>query len=83
MDGGNTTVWLIVASAVLQQSVTFEFRLEPGIRRLNATPLQERGLPAKAACQSTSMLNVLTPSRASLAPTGFSVSSPEQGTPLS
>jgi hypothetical protein len=40
MDGGNTTVWLFVASAVLQRLVTFEFRLNP------AGILVERGLLA-------------------------------------
>jgi hypothetical protein len=33
MDGGNTTVRLFVSSAVLQRSVTIEFRLDPEIRR--------------------------------------------------
>ncbi len=41
---------------------------------LSLLPLSERGLPAKAVCQSISMLTVLPPSRASrtaapLAPT--------------
>ncbi|KAB0514620.1 hypothetical protein F7R05_10365 [Pseudomonas koreensis] len=34
MDGGNTTVWLFVTTAVLQRSVTIEFRLKPQNRRL-------------------------------------------------
>jgi hypothetical protein len=42
MDGGNTTVRLFVASAVSQRLVTFEFRLDRRIRRLNTISVGAR-----------------------------------------
>ncbi|RBL72327.1 hypothetical protein C3E98_007210 [Pseudomonas sp. MWU13-2625] len=70
MDGGNTTVWLFVSTAVLQRSVTIEFRLDRRIRCQNKNPPVGAGLLAKAACQATSALNDPPLSRASPLPLG-------------
>jgi hypothetical protein len=75
MKGGNTTVRLFVTSAVLQRSVTIEFRLDHRIRRP----------PHVGAAEGCDLLILLIKKNQKIAACGSSyrgISSVE-GTPLS